>query len=64
MLNNNKANYYIENIKKDELIENQRKIIIKLSNDIANKDLTITYLSSQLCSVANNQTVNDLLEIN
>jgi len=47
-LNNNKANYYIENEKLKETLQNQRLIIAKLEKEIDVKSMTIDYLSQQL----------------
>jgi hypothetical protein len=47
-LNLNKANYYIENEKLNETIQNQRIIIAKLEKDINTKIMTIDYLTQQL----------------
>ena len=59
-LNQNKANYYVECIKSKELIENQKKIIAQLEQQLHNKLLTIDYLTKQLYVP---ETV-DLLDIN
>jgi hypothetical protein len=47
-LNLNKVNYYIENEKLQETIQNQRLIIAKLEKDVNTKIMTIDYLSQQL----------------
>lgn len=47
-LNLNKANYYIENEKQKEIIQNQRLIIAKLEKDINTKIMTIDYLTQQI----------------
>lgn len=56
-INLNKINYYVENIKQSETIQNQRLIIAKLEKDIQNKSMTIDYLTQQLqqnqCEVSN-----------
>jgi len=65
ILNQNKANYYVETIKNKEIIENQQKIITQLENQLQKKILTIDYLTEQLTYKANNQIVSvDLLDIN
>lgn len=56
-LNLNKANYYIENEKNKEVIQNQRLIIAKLEKDIQTKIMTIDYLTQQLkpnCKIVDN----------
>jgi hypothetical protein len=64
-LNQNKANYYIEMLKNKELVENQRKIITQLENQLQRKTLTIDYLTEQLKTKTVNQTCNiDLLDFN
>jgi hypothetical protein len=47
-LNLNKANYYIENEKQKETIQNQRIMIAKMDKEIQNKNMIIDYLSQQL----------------
>ena len=47
-LNINKANYFIENQKLNETVQNQRMIIAKLEKDVQNKIMTIDYLTQQL----------------
>tara|TARA_B100000902_G_scaffold56429_1_gene63222 strand:- start:252 stop:449 length:198 start_codon:yes stop_codon:yes gene_type:complete len=65
MLNENKANYYVEMIKIKEIVEEQKKIIGRLELQIQQKDLTIQYLTQQLVSVKNrNDEVGDLLDLN
>ncbi len=63
-LNLNKANYYTENIKLKELINNQKLIIAKLEKDINTKIMTIDFLTQQLNSMSqtNNKVVSDLLD--
>jgi hypothetical protein len=65
ILNQNKANYYVEMLKNKELVENQQKIIIQLENQLKNKTLTIDYLTNQL-TINTRQIVStvDLLDIN
>jgi hypothetical protein len=61
MLNQNKANYFVECNKARELIENQQKIIKQLENDLQKKMLTIVSLvektATPVCTV-------DFLDIN
>lgn len=65
VLNQNKANYYIEMIKNKEIIENQQKIIAQLEHNLQKKILTIDYLTEQLTHKTNQQISNiDLLDIN
>ena len=65
ILNQNKANYFVEMLKSKELIENQHKIISQLEKQLHRKILTIDYLSDQLSLKANQQVCNiDLLGIN
>ena len=47
-LNLNKVNYYVENEKLVETIQNQRLIIAKLEKEKNNKIMTIDYLTQQL----------------
>jgi len=62
-LNFNKANYYIENEKQKETIQNQRLIIAKLEKDVNNKIMTIDFLTQQLNKHKSSQvSVNNLLE--
>jgi len=65
ILNQNKANYYVEMLKNKELVQNQQKIITQLENQLNNKTLTIDYLTHQLTSKTR-QIVSsiDLLDIN
>ena len=65
-LNLNKVNYYIENEKLNETIQNQRLIIAKVDKDINTKNMTIDYLSQQLNTNTNNKnlvTVMNLLDL-
>jgi len=65
ILNQNKANYYVEMLTNKELVENQRKIIAQLENQLHKKSLTIDYLTEQLTSKTTPQTCNiDLLDFN
>jgi hypothetical protein len=62
-LNHNKANFYVENIKNKELIENQKKIIQNLENQLHVKSLTIDYLTQQLANHQTKQPVGNLLDM-
>jgi hypothetical protein len=65
VLNQNKANYYVEMLTNKELVENQQKIIAHLENQLRKKTLTIDYLTEQLTSKTNQQSCNiDLLDFN
>lgn len=62
-LNLNKANYYIENEKQKETIQNQRLIIAKLEKDVNNKIMTIDFLTQQMNKYKSSQlSVNNLLD--
>jgi predicted RNase H-like nuclease (RuvC/YqgF family) len=64
MLNQNKANYYVEMLKNKELVENQQKIITQLEQQLQRKSLTIDYLTGQLTRQTNLQATSiDLLDI-
>ena len=65
MLNQNKANYYVELLKCKELVENQQTIITKLENQLQSKVLTIDYLTEQLLASKkqNMAVVSNLLDI-
>jgi len=60
-LNLNRANFYVENEKLKETVENQKLIICKMEKEINAKIMTIDYLARQL---ANNSIaeVGNLLE--
>ena len=47
-LNNNKANYYVENESLRDTMQQQRLIIAKMDKEIQNKNTTIDYLVKQL----------------
>jgi hypothetical protein len=53
-------------VKNKELVENQRKIIAQLENQLQKKILTIDYLSEQLTHKANQKACTniDLLDFN
>jgi hypothetical protein len=61
-INLNKVNYYIENEKMLEIIQNQRLIIARIEKEVNNKNITITYLTDQLTK-QNCKTVNNLLDM-
>ena len=63
-INANKTNYYIENIKLLDTINNQKLIIAKMEKDINTKILTIDFLTQQLSTYKNIQLnqVNNLLD--
>ena len=48
ILNQNKANYYVEMLTNKELVVNQQKIIVQLEIQLHKKTLTIDYLTEQL----------------
>ena len=61
-LNQNKANYYVESIKHLETVENQKKIIGHLENQLQTKGMTIDLLTKQLVTKANiTVEIDDLL---
>ena len=65
ILNQNKANYYVEMLKNKEIVESQQKIIVHLENQLSKKALTIDYLTEQLTRNTNPRIETiDLLEIN
>lgn len=65
VLNENKANYYVEMLANKELVENQRKIIAHLENQLLKKTLTIDYLTEQLTKKTNQHAcTTDLLDFN
>jgi hypothetical protein len=53
-LNLNRANYFVENEKLKEVIQNQRLIIAKMEKEINNKKMTIDNLNMKLCPVVTN----------
>jgi len=62
-LNANRTNHYVELEKAKDVIQNQRLIIARLENEIANKSLTIDYLTRQALHMNTITTqVDDLLE--
>ena len=61
VLNLNKANHFIENIKLHETVVAQRVIIAKLEKTVASKDTTIHYLTRQL-TAQSSAFVSNLLD--
>ena len=61
-VNTNKANYYIENEKLKTTIQTQKMIIAKYDIELQNKNMTIDYLTKQLCDNKNNKIVSNLLD--
>jgi hypothetical protein len=57
-MNLNKANYYIENLKLNDTVQNQRIIIAKMENDLNNRNTTIDYLTQQLNKKSNDMNKN------
>ena len=47
-LNNNRSNYFVENIRLQDTIKNQKEIIAKMEIELKNKILTIDYLTNIL----------------
>jgi hypothetical protein len=65
IMNENKANYYAEMLKNKELVENQRKIIAQLENQLKKKTLTIDYLMEELTNKKIQEISNiDLFDLN
>jgi hypothetical protein len=63
-LNTNKINYFVENEKLVQTVQNQRLIIAQLDKDVQNKLLTIDYLTKQLLQMnTSQQTVIDLINL-
>ena len=63
ILNQNKANYYVEMLQNKELVENQKKIIAELENQIHKKTLTIDYLTEQLTNKTKPVFSFDLIDL-
>ena len=59
-VNLNKSNYYVENERLKETVQNQRLIIAKLNKDLQRKSITIDYLTQQLCDTSD-MVVPDLI---
>jgi len=65
LLNQNKANYYVELIKTKDLVESQQQIIAQLENQLQKKSLTIDYLTEQLTKKTNQpENIIDLIDFN
>jgi len=63
-INLNKTNYYIENEKLKETLQNQRIIIAKLEKDVQNKIMTIDYLTEYLNNIhLNNKNTINLIDL-
>ena len=60
-LNQNKANYYVDNIRLKETIDNQKLIIARLETDMNQRIRTIDYLTEQLTK--KNTTVDNLIDM-
>lgn len=65
-MNNNKLNFYENNIKLQETVKNQKEIIAKLEKEIIRLKSINCYIESKLFQIENknDQEVADLLEIN
>ena len=62
-LNENRANYYVENEKLKETVNNQQIIIARMEKEIQTKIMTIDYLTVQITNKNTcGETVNNLLE--
>ena len=61
-VNTNKMNYFVENEKLNETIQNQRLIIAKMERDLTTKAATIDYLTQQLVRSNTNLISVNLLE--
>ena len=65
-LNLNKNNHYIDNVKLNEVVHNQKIIIGKMEKDINNKNIIIDLLTQELgklkISNENNKVVTDLID--
>jgi hypothetical protein len=59
-LNVNKLNYYEENIKLNDTVHQQRKIIAEFEKKVKTKELTIEYLTQQLYSKSYSKTNNNI----
>jgi len=58
-LNNNKANYYVEMVQNQKVIEQQKKIIGQLENNLQTKMLTIDYLTKQISNNESQSQINE-----
>ena len=56
-LNDNKANYYVENENLKNTLQQQRLIIAKMDKELQNKVVTIDYLIKQLVDITGNKEV-------
>jgi hypothetical protein len=56
-LNTNKANFYIENKKLRDLVQSQKIMLGKMEVELANKSLTIDYLTQQLIAKHATQSI-------
>ena len=63
-INLNRSNFFVENIKLQDIIKNQQQIIARLENELKNKGLTIDYLTGLLMKQTNQTPIEDLLDIN
>jgi hypothetical protein len=61
LLNLNRTNYLVENVKLKETIASQQQIIARLDIAVASKDATIDYLTKQL-SYKNVEIVSNLFD--
>lgn len=59
VVNDNKANYYMESMQLKETVDQQKRIIGQLEAQIQTKSMTVDYLTRQLTS--NNQQSTQLL---
>jgi hypothetical protein len=60
--NNNRANFFVENIRLNETIKYQQQIIAKMEKDLQNKLLTIDYLTKMLTLHKPNENTVNLLD--
>jgi len=64
-LNNNKANYYVEKIKLEEVVKQQQQIMTHMESKLRGTQLTIDYLTKQLTrQLMVDEPLIDLLDIN
>ena len=62
-LNTNKANFYIENKKLRDLVQSQKIMLGKMEVELANKSLTIDYLTQQLIAKHATQSIQSIQSI-
>jgi hypothetical protein len=62
-LNLNRTNYYTENEKLKETLQNQRLIIARMEKELQAKSMTIDYLTRQLNAASGCKTVTNLLDL-